>query len=238
MVSDAGFEISTEMLAEVGVKHVVQKLGASVEARNGVARRQLFKVINLKRGGFEASLNQTKNIINNMKSKILKKTPMEAVLQMTEDEIIEKFNEKRQKPSANNRVKLEIGTRIRLSKRSKKDVMYKSNEGTQWGSITKIIGVTKKQPHRYRVEVTEKIRNKWITHKKWITRDKFSVLPKTDDTISAALLKNRLQSGTRKKTPKKRTPKIPAPLRKRSMREGAKKGIEKRRRSAALYKNL
>lgn len=65
-VTDSGFEFDSERLRKRGIKHIVQRLGHSVESRNGVARRTLFKVLAKKVGGIQASLQQTQDILNNM----------------------------------------------------------------------------------------------------------------------------------------------------------------------------
>ena len=102
VASDAGFEFDSKVLAQHKVKHIVKKIGFSVEARNGVVRRQLFKILNLKRGGFEASLKQTQDVVNNLISKVHGKTPNE-VAGLPEKEVLEKFNAKRQKSSRTRR---------------------------------------------------------------------------------------------------------------------------------------
>jgi len=200
VISDAGHEISGPRLKRVKIKHIIQKLGHSVEARNGVARRTLFKVLAAKRGGFESSLKQTEKILNNMASKIHKnKTPLE-VVQQSSEESIGNFNSKRQRSTANNRPALKVGDRVRRALRQKKNVMYKSNSGVQWDPKTyKILGVTKKQPHRYRLLITEKIKNVVTTKKRWFTRDSLQLLPAKDDMESHKLLRARDQTGAPKK---------------------------------------
>ena len=239
--SDAGHEIDTGRLKARGITHIVQKIATAVEARNGVARRTLFKILKAKRGGFASSLQQTEDILNNMASFVHKgKTPTEVLLQSA-NESIDQYNTKRQRGSNNARPALKVGDFVRRTLRNKKDTMYKSNQGSWDNKKYEILGVTKKQPHRYRLEITEKIKNKVVTHKKWFTRDKIQLLSKHDDSKSAELLNNRLQSGSTKaarKPPKPRKAPSPPPPRRRSGRAAARRGIEKRRATDRLMKSI
>ena len=210
LASDSGFEFDSKVLLKRKIKHRVQKIAWSVEARNGVARRQLFKVLNMKRGSFLDSLKQTQNIINNLKSKVMGVTPAEAI-KLSRAEILRRFNSKRQKASVNNQKDLKVGDSVRRTLRSKKDVMYKSNSGVQWDKKKyKILGVSRKVPKSYKLQITEKIKNVKTTHYKWFPRADLQLLPEHDDAWSSNFLRKRLQTGELAKdkpVPKPRKPK-------------------------------
>ena len=118
----------------------------------------------------------------------------------------------------------------------KKKGMYKSNSGVQWDPVKyRILGVSKGGAS-YRIKVTEKLRNKMVTHMRWIPRTDLQVLPEKDDAESAALLRGRYQSGNAKKK-RVRGPRPPSPKvarRARPRRAAAKRGEDKRRAAIAL----
>ena len=236
LMKDAGFEFDTAGLARRKIKHTVQRLGHSVEARNGVLRRTLFKVLAKKVGGLTASLSQTQDILNNMASIVHKrKTPNEVAAQSTEDSV-KQFNTKRANAPAFNRPKLKVGTFVRRVNRAyKKKGMYKSNTGVQWDPVKYLILGVSKEGTSYRIKVTERVRNKNVTRMKWIPRADLQVLPEKDDAKSAKLLSGRRQSGAAKaKRVRPAADYSDKAFRIARPRAARRKGQEKRRAAQAL----
>ena len=158
------------------------------------------------------------------------KTPNEIILQSAE-ESIKNFNKHRQKGTLTNRPVLKVGDKVRRTLKTGKEIMYKSNSGSQWDhTVYTILAVTRKQPYRYRLQITEKIKNKVVTHKKWFPRYSLQKL-QGDDTESSKLLKSREQSGslTSKKVKKERAhvQEHQAKFVRRSGRRGAEKARQK-----------
>ena len=89
--------------------------------------------------------------------------------------------------------------------------MYKSNSGVQWDKKKyKILGVSRKVPKSYKLQITEKIKNVKTTHYKWFPRADLQLLPEHDDAWSANFLRKRLQTGEMPKdkpVPKPKKPK-------------------------------
>jgi hypothetical protein len=241
LVTDSGFEYETPTLRKKGIIHLTKKLAESAEASVGRTRRTFFKVLAKKVGGVRASLQQTQDILNNAASKVHKnKSPLE-VAQQNADESISQFNSKRQKANLSDRPKLAVGTTVRrVNRHYKKSKMYKSNSGVQWHPKKyTILGVSTKRPFRYKLLVTEKVRNKIVTHNKWHNRDELQVIPKKDDAVSKKMLENRLQSGTQIKVYVKPNAKKASPVkRRRSTRSGAQQGIAKRRKTRNIMDAL
>jgi hypothetical protein len=167
------------------------------------------------------------------------KSPLE-VAQQNADESILQFNSKRQKANLSDRPKLPVGTTVRrVNRQYKKSKMYKSNSGVQWHPKKyTILGVSTKRPFRYKLLVTEKVRNKMVTRNKWHNRDELQVLPKKDDEVSKKMLENRLQSGTEKKARTTKTKAASPVKRRRSTRSGAQKGVAKRRKTRNIMDAL
>jgi hypothetical protein len=190
----------------------IQKLGVHAEQKNAILRRVYFKLINIRRGGIQATLTQTQKIINNMVSRIHKKSPLEAARDSTRENV-NRYNKARQKGNKFTERKLKVGDRVRINTRNFKDIMYKSNVGTQWSKkLFRIEKVGTVKPFKYMITMNVKVKNIKKRVKKWFTSDKLQVLP-ADDQISKKLVENRLQSGAIKSTYAKKPPSDRVPKR-------------------------
>ena len=209
MVSDFGFEFDSERLGKAGILHKAQKIAHSVEARIGTLRRHLFKQLKLKKGSFKASLQQTMNILNEgMRSKVSGKTPLETA-QGGKKNILEKFNSKRAKAGSHRPKKIDVGDRVRMSVRNKKDILYKSNSGIQWDPRTYTVLGKSKNGMSFKLKIHVKLKNKWQDVTRWIPGNRLQKLPPSDDTKTERILAERLQSGSVKKAHVRRRPSPP-----------------------------
>jgi hypothetical protein len=211
VVSDFGFEFDSAVLRKNNILHKPSKIAHSAEAAIGKIRRHLFKHLKLKKGGFASTLQQVVDILNKgLRSKVSGKTPHETALS-DQKKTLEKFNSKRQGGTGAKRRMIEVGDRVRLSLRNKKDVMYKSNSEVQWDKMTYIVKGKSKNGTSFKLHVLVRKNNKWQRIWKWISGDRIQKIPKRDDTKTERLLENRLQSGTEKKQYVRKKPVVQAP---------------------------
>jgi hypothetical protein len=171
--------------------------------------------LTLRKGGFEATLNQTVDILNKgLRSKVSGKTPFETA-KTSKKQLLEKFNKKRQGGTGSKPKRINIGDRVRLSLRNRKDVIYKTNKQTQWDKTTYIVKGKSKNGLSFKLHVHVRKNNKWQRVWRWVPGDRIQKIPHKDDTKMEEMLSQRLQSGTTKKKPVKKKPvqKAPAVLR-------------------------
>ena len=176
------------------------KLGPSVEARNSFAQRVQHRLLAAKRGTLQEVTKQTMDIINNTKSRISKRTPMEAA-GVEQSEVASKYNKARQVGKRTPEVALKVGDYVRKMKKNLKKAIYKSYLGKQWSKKKyKITKVSKTRPYRYFVDGG------------WRYRDQISNAEDPIDQISEARLAKLTATGKVKAIPKPKAKKKKEPV--------------------------
>ena len=185
---DAGSEFSKNLPGKI------IRLGPAVEAVNASVQRILFRMIRSKRGGIGPALKQAMTIKNNTISKIHKKTPNDAA-NLSDNELKENYNKTRVAEDKVDKYRVfKVGDRVRLITVNRKAMeFYKSYAGKHFSKKQFIIQkVNNRKPVKYFVDG------------KWRYRDQISWPEPEFDKKGDAIVENRLQSGTEKKTYEKK----------------------------------
>ena len=187
---------------------LVIKLGPAVEARNSFAQRVLHRLMAAKRGDVGECVKQAQDILNNTKSRISKKTPNEAVEELTTD-LAEKYNKKRSSGKVRHEKPLKVGDKVRLMTRDKKKSFYKAYQGSQWSAEKfPIIEVGKSKPFRYKLKLYKFVKKERVSYNAWKYRDQISNAENPIDQKSEARLSKLTATGKVKAVPQPKKKKV------------------------------
>ena len=187
---------------------LVIKLGPAVEARNSFAQRVLHRLMAAKRGDVGECVKQAQDILNNTKSRISKKTPNEAVEELTTD-LAEKYNKKRSSGKVRHEKPLKVGDKVRLMTRDKKKSFYKAYQGSQWSAEKfPIIEVGKSKPFRYKLKLYKFVKKERVSYNAWKYRDMISNAENPIDQKSEERLSKLTATGKVKAVPQPKKKKV------------------------------
>ena len=227
---DAGGEFDPNLKG-----HII-KLGPAIESRNSFAQRVLHRLLAAKRGDLKSVIKQTQDIMNNTKSRNIKKTPLEAAGSEAAD-LAPLYNKTRAVGKPTPEKALKVGDMVRVVTKDKKNALYKAYKATQFSSKKyKILEVSKSKPRRYKINYDGQTSGgkikKTMIGKRWFYRDQISNAEEPIDQVSENRLSKLTATGQVKAQPKpkpkkkaanKKPPPPASPIKPRRSRRGVKR---------------